>query len=482
MTSPHPSPKIIISCLRRVYELRKTISTAERMAQGRVFFYHDKPGVCDSSGAIWPVEAATPALSQDWKEGDIIFFTYDYSYTGEEHLKKYDDHSFSLKVLHVTFHIVSQSEWKNPLLPSPIPINFQKPADPSLLAPLCTATSTTYTAGSRFYTNPEFERKKNFVALRKKALRRTQEYFENRGFQNIETPTLVPSGGVETYLNPFSTTYTDHRGNTWPLELPTSPEFALKKILSTGVEKIYQLSRAYRNQGEVSRWHEPEFVMLEWYRRQGKLAPILADIEGLTHAIATCVASKKDVPKQWPRFAVNDLFLNILGFSLINVQNRDDFYALAKTKSTSISATDTWDDLFCKLFMEFIEPHLAQYPACFVTHYPIQMAALAAPAEDGPFAQRTEAFLYGVEVANAYLELIDSAQLQARFDRTQQLKPSLKRDAQFENAMAFGLPPCAGVAVGIDRIIAVLCECSSLSDLYDIPFLSQFPKGTVAWE
>jgi lysyl-tRNA synthetase class 2 len=132
--------------------------------------------------------------------------------------------------------------------------------------------------------------------------------------------------------------------------------------------------------------------------------------------------------------------------------------------------------------MEKIEPFLLEQKACFVTHYPIQMGALAAQEPSKPFVERVEAYLNGIEICNGYLELNDAIVLNKRFKTTLLKRATLNRDLLFENAMNFGMPACAGNALGIDRVIAILLGLNNISPLFPIPFLSQFSKGTVAFE
>ena len=296
---------------------------------------------------------------------------------------------------------------------------------------------------------------------------------------------------MEVYLNPFETNYIDHRGKSWQLQLPTSPEFALKKIMTEGTDKIFQLSRAYRNGGEVSKNHEPEFIMLEWYRAHATLRDIIEDTQNLVGTLAEYLGTHLDIPKQWPVYRVDKLFKDILSLDLEQLQNRDQFYEKVKKLSHSIVESDDWDSLFYKLFMEKIEPFLQQQKVCFVTHYPIQMGALAAQEKvnisdnetiSKPFVERMEAFINGIEICNGYLELTDAKELNERFQKTKNLRSELKSDAHFENVMQFGLPVCSGNALGIDRVIAILLGLNEISSLYPIPFLSQFPKENVAWE
>ena len=469
---------IKIENLKTLFELRKTKSYAKRLCQARAFYFQNKLGLCDASCFLWPVFFSENQEPHSIKNGDIILFSSEFVYKAPENIeinKKYDDLHFLLIVNSINELTPNLEEWKNSTIPNPVPFLNES-----------SVKDLNYTCYYKSNTKKRF----HLLSNRTKIIDRVQKFFMNRNFISIDTPTLVPSGSLESYLNPFQTTYTDHQNKKINLQLPTSPELALKKVLTEMPGKIFQIARAYRNTGELSQWHEPEFLMLEWYRSGASLKDILNDTQNLIMTLSDFLGSSLDLPKNWPRFRVDELFLKILGLQLNSLQKVEDFYKAAQPLSLSIVPTDTWNDIFCKLFMEKIEPYLKEQKACFVTHYPIQMAALAAPETiiEGEkeittnFVHRAEAYLNGIEICNAYLELVDAKLLNTRILETQKTKPDVARDPVFENAMKFGLPPCAGNALGLDRVIAILCELPHVSHMLPIPFLSQFLKGSVAEE
>jgi lysyl-tRNA synthetase class 2 len=453
--------------LKTLYELRKTLPLKTRKVVARLFFAMGKPGLVDASGCLWPIAMANDVAlptQEGIVTGQLSAFRADGALSS-----KYEDQGFTLRLEAVSGWVPSLVEWKNSVLPSPVP-NLASQSELSSLP------------HTRFFTTPTSARQKHLQA-REEALERTRNFFKNRGFLLAETPTLVPSGGVESYLNSFFTEYKDHRGKKWRLSLPTSPEFALKKLVAEGFSKVFQISRAYRNVGELSKWHEPEFLMLEWYRTGSTLEQMMADTRSLVNVLVDILPTQWNVPEQWPNFRVNSLFQELLGLDLEKFQIPEKFRDAAAKKSISIVETDDWDSVFCKLFMEYVEPFLQEQGACFVTHYPIQMAALAEPDENPFFAKRFEAYLRGVEICNGYQELTDSLELTNRFNKVTHLRGEFAaRDEVFENTMRFGFPPCAGNALGIDRVIALLLGLENVSSLFPIPFLSQFPAGSVAPE
>lgn len=464
--------------LQNLFELRRIHSVNERYASGRVFYHKQLLGLTDESGLIWPICKNEFLKQIELQEGDWIAFKCKiHKVTNHEQAQ---NENYLIVLTEIFEHVENKSAWDNPKIVSPIPNKNDINTSQLVLDNIYT-----------LYQSSKTKKRFQLIQKRNKAIERTALFFKNKGFINIETPTLVPSGGIEVYLNPFATTYTDHRNKKWQLELPTSPEFALKKIMTEGVEKIFQLSRAYRNHGEVSRHHEPEFIMLEWYRANSDLEKIMEDTQKLVQLLSDLLGSTLEIPKQWPKFRIDDLFKKNLNLDLEKLQERDQFYTQAKHLSPSITVNDDWDTLFYKLFMEKIEPFLLEQKACFVTHYPIQMGALATQEKVQtaageiklkPYVERMEAYLYGVEICNGYFELNDAAILLDRFNKTKSFRKDLQTDSGFEKAMQFGLPTCSGNALGIDRVIATLLELKEISLLFPIPFLSQFPTDSVAWE
>lgn len=474
--------------LQNLYELRKLRSITERQSAGRIFFIDNTTGICDASGIIWPIGINDNLKDNKLHHGDFI--TFKCKFINNTSKETDTEEYYFIQIIEINSNTPCLDEWKNTVIPNPLPSK-------EYLLNQIKQINTEQQVVSHFFISSTFTRLK-LIRQRNRALDRVNLFFINRGFLSIETPTLVPSGGIESYLTPFNTVYEDHRGKKWQLQLPTSPEFALKKIMTEGTNKIYQLSRAYRNRGEVSNQHEPEFIMLEWYRANATLQNIIDDTQNLVKTLAEYLGTSIQLPKEWPIFRVDFLFQDLLGINLEEVQNTEQFYNKAKNLSPSITENDDWDCLFYKLFMEKIEPFLLQQKACFVTHYPIQMGALAAQEIEAhkineenkevdsytykPFVERMEAFLCGIEICNGYYELNDAHTIHERFQKTIKIRPDLMPDPQFENAMQFGLPPCSGNALGIDRVIAILLGLKNISSLYPIPFLSQFPNDSIAWE
>lgn len=467
--------------LRVHFELRKTRPLAPRPACARVFELEGQAGLVDASGALWPVDLGDSGL----RAGTCGRMLLSFFRPDGASVSKYDDAGFVCRVVEVREDVprAQGATWSLAGLPAP------GPAD-ALAAVRARAAGNAAREGmgaGTLFLESAASKRARLVRARNRALARARDFFEGRGFLHCDTPTLTPSGGVETYLDAFTTHYVDHRGGMIALQLPTSPEFALKKLLVEGHARVFQLARAYRNGGELSRWHEPEFTMLEWYRSGAALEDVMEDTRRLVFALADALGSTRfgahAAEHPWPAFRVEDLFRDRAGLELRDLQEAGSFARAACDVSPSARPDDDWDTTFHKVFLDLIEPFLATLPACFVTAFPMQMAALARKETGTPFADRFEAYLFGIEICNGYQELTDAAELLGRFAGTAGRRgEDVARDPIFEGAMAYGLPPCAGNALGFERVVGLLLGLDGLASLLPLPFLSQFPRGWVAAE
>jgi len=287
----------------------------------------------------------------------------------------------------------------------------------------------------------------------------TRAFFTARGYTEVETPYAVPAPGEEVHLASFRTRRLRPDGSGQDLWLHTSPEFAMKKLLAGGAGRIFQFARVWRN-GEGSDLHAPEFTMLEWYRPGGTLADLMDETEALLRAVlppvVTCRGLTVDLAR-FERLTVAEAFARHVGADLL--ATADDAPALAAQAGTRLREGEGWEDLFFRLLLERVEPAIGRTHPTFLTHWPAAQAALARrdPA-DPRVAERFELFACGMELANAFAELTDAAEQRSRFiaDRARRHAlyggPDWEMDEDFLAALAAGLPDCAGIALGFDRL------------------------------
>jgi len=273
-------------------------------------------------------------------------------------------------------------------------------------------------------------------------------WFNENAFTEVETPVRIPVPALETHLD------APPSGNAY---LRTSPELPMKRLLGAGLENIYQLGPCFRS-GERGARHNPEFTMLEWYRANADSSDILRDTQSLichvTRAVLNTTLLERngknlDVASPWTCHAVASLYSRHAGWDPL--QNWD---------------ADRFDlDMAC-----VIEPALATADTPVVlTDYPAPAAALARLNPDGLTAARWELYLFSIELANAYTELTDPAAQRARFEQCQRERAVLGRevyplDEPFLKSLET-LPSCAGIALGVDRLVMLLANAPRIDDI-----------------
>lgn len=311
---------------------------------------------------------------------------------------------------------------------------------------------------------------------RARLARAVRAFFEARGFLEVETPCAVRTPGEEVHLRAFETGFAAPDGALTPLWLRTSPELAMKRLVADGAGPIFQLARVWRN-GEASPLHAPEFTMLEWYAPGLDFTGLLDQTEALLRAVlppaVTCrgITTRLDLP--FERLPVADAFAREAGLDIL--ADPDDAGSLADRAGTRLRDGETWEDLFFRLMLERVEPALGRDRPTFLTHWPSQQAALARRDPlDGRVALRFELFVCGIELANAFDELTDPVEQRVRFEQDRARRASLSpqagphQDWPLDEAFLGALdrlPPCAGAALGFDRLAMLAAGASDLDEI-----------------
>jgi elongation factor P--(R)-beta-lysine ligase len=291
------------------------------------------------------------------------------------------------------------------------------------------------------------------LRARATALAGVRTFFAARDFLEVETPLLVPSPGLEIHLDAVPA------GDGF---LITSPEYQMKRLLAAGFERIYQVCKCFRG-NEHGPHHAGEFTMIEWYRAGAELDAIIDDTEQLVAAVVRAVsgglqAFGVDVTPPWPRMTVRAAMRNWAG---VEIEGDESAAALvAKVRAAGIAVPDAsaWDDAFFAAFLDRVEPAIAALDRPLILHdWPAPLAALARRRDDDPrVSHRFEAYVAGLELANAFGELTDPVEQRARFEDDQRIRRDRGRavypiDDKLLAALAEGLPPSAGIALGFDR-------------------------------
>ena len=314
------------------------------------------------------------------------------------------------------------------------------------------------------------------LQARARLLAALRGWFAAEGFVEVETPILQVAPGAEVHLAGFSTTWKTPDGIERPRWLHSSPEFAMKKLLAGGVPKLFQFARVFRN-AEGSALHHPEFTMLEWYRAGVGYETIMDDcaaLLALTGAKELRWDGKVCDPAAAPeRLTVAQAFERYAGVDLLATTG--DAAKLSRLSGVAMHDGDSWDDVFFRIMFDRIEHRLGVGRPTILCEYPIAMAALArAKPGDPRVAERFELYACGVELANAFGELTDPAIQRARLKADMDEKERLYGvrwpvDEDFLAALDHGLPDCAGIALGFDRLAMLATGASHIEDVLWLP-------------
>ena len=292
-----------------------------------------------------------------------------------------------------------------------------------------------------------------------------RSFFTARGYMEVETPYVVSAPGEEVHLRAVPA------GGKW---LNTSPEFAMKKLLAGGSGPIFQLARVWRDE-PWSDTHAPEFTMLEWYSLGADMDGLMAETFALLRATlppeVTCrgITTRLDVPEF---LTVAEAFTRYVGADVLATEG--DAPALAAQAGAKLRDGEGWEDLFFRLLLERIEPHLGRGRATFLTHWPAAQAALARKCPADPrVAERFELYVCGIELANAFVELTDADEQRDRFlaDRARRhalYGPDWEMDEDFLSSVA-ALPACSGIALGFDRLAMLATGAARIADVLWLP-------------
>ncbi len=311
-------------------------------------------------------------------------------------------------------------------------------------------------------------------------------YFATRDFVEIEAGILQVSPGNEAHLHAFATELVTPAAERAPLYLHTSPEFAAKKLLAAGEPRMFELARVFRNR-ERGALHHPEFTLLEWYRANEPYEAVMADCAAILAVAAraagagelTFRARRADPFAPPERVTVADAFARLAGVDLLETLgehggDRDALARQAAAAGVQCAADDDWSDVFSRILVERIEPHLGVGRVTILDEYPAVEAALARRKTSDPrVAERFELYACGVELANAFGELTDPDEQRRRFESemTEKQRRYGERypiDEDFLSALG-RMPPASGSALGLDRLVMLVTGASRIDQVIWTP-------------
>ncbi len=297
-----------------------------------------------------------------------------------------------------------------------------------------------------------------------------RRYLDGKDFLEVETPILQPLYGGAA-ARPFTT---HHNALDRELYLRIASELYLKRLIVGGLERVYEIGKNFRNEG-LSPKHNPEFTMIEWYEAYADYMDTAARFEELVRFVAREVgyAGPLDFEKPWHRETLAGSIEARTGIDIRAHRDRESLAAAMAAKGLPVPETDTWPQLVDELVSKHVEPTLIE--PTFLFDYPIEISPLAKRHRtEAGMVERFEAFINGMEVANAFSELNDPDDQRARFEEQRALAASGDEEAQpydenYIEALEYGMPPTGGLGFGIDRMAMILTGQTTIREVVLFP-------------
>ena len=304
----------------------------------------------------------------------------------------------------------------------------------------------------------------------------------------VETPLILRLPGQEPYLTPLKVNVKNEKKESFTGYLHTSPEYAMKKMLAAGFDNIFSICKTFRDEESFGGTHNPEFTMIEWYRKNADYFNIMDDTENLFKYISKQkiagldeVFSKK-INQTWQRKSMKELWREFVNVNLDDYLTTEKMTVLCREKGFNLTDGLQYEDYFYEIFLNFIEPKLGHDAPVFVYQYPKQMAALSKlSVEDPRYAERFELYIDGLELANAFSELTDATEQRERLVEERELRQISGKDVfdvddEFIKALEVELPPMSGIALGVDRLVQGFLACKNIDNVLPLPMSKLFNK------
>ncbi|HEY4719572.1 MAG TPA: lysine--tRNA ligase [Candidatus Methylomirabilis sp.] len=316
-------------------------------------------------------------------------------------------------------------------------------------------------------------------------IREVRQFFDQRGFLEVETPMMQPVAGGAA-ARPF---ITHHNALDMDLYLRIAPELYLKRLLVGGLERVYEINRNFRNEGIDTR-HNPEFTMLEFYQAYADYHDLMPLTEELLPHLCRVLLGGEELTYQgvrinlsppWPRLTVVEALRKVGGIPEEDLEGAERLRAVAAHRGIPVQAGWGWGKLVDALMAHLVEPHLVQ--PTFLLDFPLELSPLARSQPDDPrLAQRFELFVAGLELANAYTELNDPQEQRQRLEEQLRAREggdeeAHRMDEDFVRALEYGMPPAAGEGIGIDRLVMLFTDSPSIRDVILFPQLRPKEQG-----
>jgi elongation factor P--beta-lysine ligase len=335
--------------------------------------------------------------------------------------------------------------------------------------------------------------------VKEQVIKSCRQFFDELGMHEVISPVLNTSIPLEPTIHPFTTTWFGTNPPTTCF-MSASPERGMKLLLAQGLGQAYSIGKSFRNlEGKGTR-HNPEFLMLEWYREQSSYTQIMKDVEALVRSVAKVVSKKVtegkiqrlgkltedtleyqdnifDISKPWPVVSLNEQLKKYAGFEIQEVLEDEEMRRVAAQKGYYVGDS-TWEELFDQIIVNEVEPHFSMEPF-FLIDFPARLSPLCQPRQDYPYlAERFEAFMGGIEIGNGNTEHTNAAAVRDHFE-----KEAKDRQMAMEQGKVVhtAIPPLdiefldaltniagkgyAGMGLGIDRVVMMMANASSIDEV-----------------
>lgn len=312
-------------------------------------------------------------------------------------------------------------------------------------------------------------------------IRLIRQFMDCHDFLEVETPMMQPRAGGAV-ARPFKT-YHNALGMDFYLRI--APELYLKRLVTGGMERVYEINRNFRNEG-ISTFHNPEFTMMEFYWAYATYEDLMSFTEKLFAEIATAIfgglkftyqGTEIDLTPPWKRLTVMDALTQIAGLEQAALEDKKQALDFARNIGCDVKETDPLGKILMAIFDEKVEKKLIQ--PTFVTHYPVAVSPLSRRSESQPdLTDRFELYISGREIANAFSELNDPADQRGRFEQQLQEREAgddeaHEMDEDYIHVLEYAMPPTAGEGIGIDRLIMLFTDSASIRDVILFPQLKE---------
>jgi lysyl-tRNA synthetase class 2 len=314
------------------------------------------------------------------------------------------------------------------------------------------------------------EEARQLFMTRARVISAIRRFLDDEGFVEVETPVLQPLYGGAS-ARPFLTHY-NALDRDFYLRIAT--ELYLKRFIVGGLERVYELGKNFRNEG-LSPKHNPEFTMLEWYEAYADYGDVAQRCEQLIYAVAQAVgySGPHHFKPPWRRETLAGAILDRTGVDILASRDRDQLAAAMAAQGLTVPEQDTWPQLVDELVSKHVEPTLLE--PTFLLDFPVELSPLAKSHRDTPgLVERFEAFVGGMEIANAFTELNDPDEQRRRFEAQGRLAVAGDDEAQpydeaFIQALEQGMPPTGGIGIGIDRLVMIMTGMRSIREVIAFP-------------